>query len=236
MRQNGRRPDEMRPIEFLRNFNDRPAGSVLVSFGLTRVLCTAVVEDGVPPFLAGGPQGWLTAEYSMLPGATERRKPREGRTGKPDSRSLEISRLIGRSLRTVVDLKAFRDKTIWLDCDVLRADGGTRTAAISGAYVALLDAIDGMRSRPQGKPVTAGLAAVSVGVVGGRVLLDLDYQEDSKAQVDLNVILTSAGRFVELQGTAETEPFDDAQLQEMLGLARSGIAAIQAAQEHARAT
>jgi len=236
MRSDGRRPDEMRPVEFLRGFNERPPGCVLASFGRTRVLCTAVVEDGVPPFLVGSAKGWLTAEYSMLPASTERRKAREGRTGKPDSRSLEISRLIGRALRTVVDLKAFREKTIWLDCDVLQADGGTRTVAVSGAYLALLDAVDGMRAKPAGRPVLGALAAVSVGVVGGRALLDLDYEEDSNAEVDLNVIMTDGGRFVEIQGTAESEPFDGARLEEMLGLARDGVAAVLAAQRRARAT
>ncbi len=224
MRPDGRREDELRPITFERHFSDTPAGSVVVCYGRTKVLCTASLEDGVPPWLQNSGQGWLTAEYGMLPASTGSRKPREGRTGKPDSRSLEISRLVGRCLRTIVDLKALRDRTIWLDCDVLRADGGTRTAAISGAYVALCDAIDSRKWKQP--PLKGSVAAVSVGIVGGRAVLDLDYAEDSKADVDLNVAMTGEASYVEVQGSAEQAPFDEAQFQEMMRLARLGIAAI----------
>jgi ribonuclease PH len=229
MRTDGRRDDELRPISFQRNFNETPAGSVLVSYGRTRVLCTACVEDGVPPWLVSQGKGWVTAEYGMLPGSTNTRKAREARIGKADSRGLEISRLIGRCMRTIVDLRAIRDKTIWLDCDVLQADGGTRTAAISGAYVALRDAIESMK--PKKWPLESSVAAVSVGVVGGRALLDLDYREDVKADVDLNVAMTGESQYVEIQGTAESAAFDDRMLQEMLRIARLGIAEITAKQQ-----
>ena len=222
MRRDGRRDDELRPITFERRFNDVPAGSVLVSYGKTRVLCTASVEDGVPPWLSNQGRGWVTAEYGMLPGSTGSRKAREARTGKVDSRGLEISRLIGRCLRGVVDLRAIPDKTIWLDCDVLQADGGTRTAAITGAWVALKDAIESRKWKRD--PLTTAIAGVSVGMVGGRAVLDLDYSEDSKADVDFNIAMTGDGDFVEVQGSAEGKPFDDASLQEMLRLARLGIA------------
>ena len=229
MRTDGRRDDELRSISFQRRFNDTPAGSVLVAYGRTRVLCTACVEDGVPKWLNNSGQGWLTAEYGMLPGSTGSRKPREARIGKADSRGLEISRLIGRCMRTIVDLRAIRDKTIWLDCDVLQADGGTRTAAISGAYVALRDAIEAMK--PKKWPLLTNVAAVSVGVVGGRPLLDLNYREDVKAEVDLNVAMNGESQYVEIQGTAESAAFDDRMLQEMLRLARLGIAEITAKQQ-----
>ncbi|MHC4957121.1 MAG: ribonuclease PH [Planctomycetota bacterium] len=224
MRHDGRREDELRPITFQRKFNDTPAGSVLVSFGQTRVLCTACVEDGVPPWLKNSGEGWVTGEYGMLPGSTGSRKSREGRTGRPDSRSLEISRLIGRALRAVVNRRCIPDKTIWLDCDVLQADGGTRTAAISGAYVALHDAISSASFKKW--PLLSGIAAVSVGVVKDRAVLDLDYKEDSRAEVDLNVVMTSESKYVEVQGSAEGEPFDEGQFSEMLSLARQGIAEI----------
>jgi ribonuclease PH len=224
MRRDGRRPDQLRPVTFERHFNDRPPGSVLVSYGRTRLLCTAVVEEGVPPFLAGSGQGWLTAEYAMLPASTDRRKAREGRTGKPDSRSLEISRLVGRALRAVVDLRALADRTLWVDCDVLQADGGTRTAAVSGAFVAVRDALAALQ--PAVNALRGSVAAASVGVVDGEPLLDLDYQEDARASVDLNVVLTGDLKYVEVQGTAESRPFDDAELRSMLALARAGIAEI----------
>jgi ribonuclease PH len=231
MRHDGRRDDELRPIRFERHFNDSPAGSVLVSYGRTRLLCTACVEDGVPHWRTSSGKGWLTAEYGMLPGSTGSRKAREARTGRPDSRSLEISRLIGRSLRMVVDLKLLRDKTVWLDCDVLQADGGTRTAAISGAYVALHDALSAIQ--PKEWPLKSSIAAVSVGVVKGRCVLDLDYKEDSSAETDLNVVMTGESKFVEIQGTAELAPFDDAELSSMLRLARLGVAEITSAQQMA---
>ncbi|MCZ6785731.1 MAG: ribonuclease PH [Planctomycetota bacterium] len=231
MRTDGRGEDELRPITFERHFNDRRPGSVLVSVGSTRVLCTACVEDGVPPWLSNSGKGWLTAEYSMLPGSTDRRKARESRIGKADSRSLEISRFIGRSFRTAVDLKALRDRTVWLDCDVLQAHGGTRTAAVTGAYVALHDALTASNIKPW--PIKTSVAAVSVGIVGGRALLDLDYKEDASASVDLNVTMTGDAEFIEIQGTAESRPFDDLALQEMLRLARLGIASITTKQQMA---
>lgn len=224
MRSDGRRDDELRPITFQRKFNDSPAGSVLVSYGRTRVLCTACVEDGVPPWLSNSGKGWVTAEYGMLPGSTNTRKAREARIGKADSRGLEISRLIGRCMRMVVDMRAIRDKTIWLDCDVLQADGGTRTAAISGAYVALRDAVEAFN--PKKWPLKTSVAAVSVGVVKGRPVLDLNYPEDVRAEVDLNVAMNGESQYVEIQGTAESAAFDDKMLQEMMRLARLGIAEI----------
>jgi ribonuclease PH len=231
MRHDGRRDDEMRPVSFQRSFTDKPGGSVLTAFGGTRVLCTAVIEDGVPPWRLNSGKGWVTGEYAMLPASTDRRKAREGRIGKADSRSLEISRLIGRSLRSVVDLKPLRDHTVWVDCDVIQADGGTRTAAISGAYVALCDALKTMKL--DSWPVRVSLAAVSVGIVGGRPILDLDYEEDSRAGVDLNVVMTGDNEYVEVQGTAESAPFSDEALQQMLRLARLGIASITTQQQMA---
>ncbi len=231
MRRDGRKDDEMRAVSFVRNFTEKPAGSVLTSFGLTKVLCTAMVEDGVPPWRISSGKGWVTGEYAMLPAATERRKAREARTGKPDSRSLEISRLIGRALRSVVDLSALRERTVWVDCDVLQADGGTRTAAISGAYIALWDALKSAKLKKW--PIKTALAAVSVGIVDGRALLDLDYPEDSAAAVDLNVVMTGEQEYVELQGTAEQDPFTGAELEDMLHLARAGIAHISSRQQAA---
>jgi len=204
---------------------------VLVSYGRTKVLCTACIEDGVPNWRSGSGQGWLTAEYGMLPGSTGSRKAREARIGKADSRSLEISRLIGRCLRMVVDLRALRDKTVWLDCDVLQADGGTRTAAISGAWVALHDAVTALDLPTW--PLKSSVAGISVGLVGGSPVLDLDYREDVRAEVDLNVAMTGEAQFIEIQGTAESAPFGDKELQEMLRLARLGIASVTMAQQMA---
>jgi len=231
MRRDGRRDDELRPITFQRHFNDTPAGSVLVSYGRTRVLCTACIEDGVPSWLSNQGRGWVTGEYGMLPGSTGSRKAREARIGKADSRSLEISRLIGRSLRSIVDLHALRDKTVWLDCDVLQADGGTRTAAISGAFVALRDALESQKFKRW--PLRSSVAGVSVGVVDGHALLDLDYGEDSRAEVDLNVVMTGEAEFVEIQGSAEAAPFSDSALQDMLRLARLGVAEVTMRQQMA---
>ncbi len=231
MRRDGRRDDELRPISFQRHFNDRPAGSVLTSYGGTRVLCTACVEDGVPPWLNNQGRGWLTGEYGMLPGSTHSRKARSSRTGRADSRALEISRLIGRVLRSAVNLKALKDKTVWIDCDVLQADGGTRTAAISGAWVALRDALESREWKQW--PLLGTVAGVSVGVVSGRTVLDLDYKEDMKADVDLNVAMTGEAQYIEIQGTGEGATFDDRQLQEMLRLARLGIAEITTKQQMA---
>ncbi|HEX5137539.1 MAG TPA: ribonuclease PH [Planctomycetota bacterium] len=224
MRPDGRADDELRPITFERHFNDHPAGSVLVSFGRTRVLCTASVEEGVPPWMERNGLGWVTAEYGMLPGSTGSRKAREGRTGRADSRALEISRFIGRCMRPVVDRKAIRDKTIWLDCDVLAADGGTRTAAVSGAYVALHDAVSALKLPSW--PLRHSVAAISAGVVKGRVVLDLNYEEDAKAEVDLNVAMTGEGHYIDVQGTAESNPFDDKTMAEIFRLARLGVAEI----------
>jgi ribonuclease PH len=233
MRPSGRRADELRTISFERNFNDSPAGSVLVSYGRTRVLCTACIEDGVPRWLQGRGRGWLTAEYGMLPGSTGNRKAREARIGKADSRGLEISRLIGRCLRSVVDLKAVKDKTIWLDCDVLQADGGTRTAAISGAFVALRDALEAKRDSWAKWPLLTTIAGVSAGVFNGEVVLDLDYAEDSKADVDCNIAMTGESQLVEIQASAEGAPFDETTMQEMLRLCRLGIADITRMQHQA---
>ena len=231
MRSDGRGNDELRPISFQRHFNDQPAGSVIVAYGNTKVLCTACIEEGVPPWLVNSGKGWVTGEYGMLPGSTSSRKARADRTGKADSRSLEISRFIGRCMRAIVDRRAIRDRTIWLDCDVLQADGGTRTAAVSGAYVALRDALE--VAKPAKWPLTTSIAAVSVGMLGGKAVLDLDYREDSRADVDLNVAMTGEAAFVEIQGTAESAPFEDSALQEMLRLARLGIASVTAKQQMA---
>jgi ribonuclease PH len=224
MRPDGRADDELRPIAFQRHFNERPQGSVLVSYGNTKVLCTALVEEGVPPWMSSNGLGWVTAEYGMLPGSTTSRKAREGRIGKTDSRALEISRFIGRCMRAIVDRKAIRDKTVWIDCDVLQADGGTRTAAVSGAYLALHDALTAIK--PSTWPLRGSVAAISAGLIKGRAILDLNYDEDSRAEVDLNIAMTGEGKFIDIQGTAESQPFDDKALLEMLRLARLGVAEI----------
>jgi ribonuclease PH len=235
-RSNNRAPDQLRPISFERNFTRYAEGSVLVSFGATRVLCTASVEEGVPPFLRGQGKGWVTAEYSMLPRATQTRSPREAARGKQGGRTHEIQRLIGRALRAVIDFEKLGERTVVLDCDVLQADGGTRTAAITGAWVALADAID--RLTAAGKlaqtPLRDSVAAVSVGIVAGEARLDLDYAEDSGAAVDMNIVMTGDGRFVELQGTAEDEPFTDAELDAMRELGRQGCRQLTVLQRAAR--
>lgn len=237
MRHDGRRADELRPVRIERGFTEYAEGSVLVSFGRTRVLCTASVEESVPPFLKGTGQGWVTAEYGMLPRATHTRTPREAAKGKQGGRTLEIQRLIGRSLRAVVDLVALGERQIVLDCDVLQADGGTRTAAITGAWVALADACDALVARGvlSASPVRDQVAAVSVGLVGGEALLDLDYAEDSTCDTDMNVVMTGAGGFVELQGTAEHGAFDRSALETLLALAEKGIGELLAAQRESRA-
>jgi ribonuclease PH len=224
LRQDGRRADQLRPVSVTRDYLRHPEGSVLVEFGDTKVICTASVEDKVPPFLKGRGQGWVTAEYGMLPRSTDTRTQRE-RTG-PSGRSQEIQRLIGRSLRTVIEMAKLGERTIWVDCDVIQADGGTRTAAITGAFVAVADAL-GRLVKPGGlasPPIRDCVAAISVGMVGGRPVLDLHYAEDSTAEVDMNVVMTGAGAFVEVQGTAEHEPFTKERLDEMLVLAGGGIA------------
>lgn len=237
MRHDGRRTDELRPVRIERGFTEYAEGSVLVSFGRTRVLCTASVEESVPPFLKGTGQGWVTAEYGMLPRATHTRTPREAAKGKQGGRTLEIQRLIGRSLRAVVDLASLGERQIVFDCDVLQADGGTRTAAITGAWVALADACDALVARGvlSASPVRDQVAAVSVGLVGGEVLLDLDYAEDSTCDTDMNVVMTGAGGFVELQGTAEHGAFDRSALEAMLALAEKGIGELLAVQRESRA-
>lgn len=223
-RADGRQPGELRPVRIRRRYTTSPHGSVLIEMGATRVFCTAMVEQGVPKFLFNSDQGWLTAEYGMLPGSTPTRKPRETGTN-VDGRSVEIRRLIGRAMRAAVNLKAFAGHTIWLDCDVLQADGGTRTAAITGAYVALADAVAWMRRQnlTRAEPLTAMVAAVSVGVLAGQPVLDLPYAEDAAADVDMNIVMTDRGEFIEVQGTAEHGAFGDAALAGMLDLAKGGI-------------
>lgn len=225
MRPSNREANQLREIKITRNYTNHAEGSVLVEFGQTRVLCTASVVDGVPRFIKGKGQGWITAEYGMLPRATHTRNDREASRGKQGGRTLEIQRLIGRALRGCVDLKVLGENTITLDCDVLQADGGTRTAAITGACVAMKDALDWMvaREKIRKKPAFNYIAAVSVGVYRGQAVLDLDYAEDVLAETDMNVVMNEAGHFIEVQGTAEDGSFDRNQLNDMLGLAESGI-------------
>ena len=232
LRADGRTPDQARPLSFERDFTEMAAGSVLVSFGRTRVLCTASVEDDVPRWLRGTPKGWVTAEYSMLPGSTSERANREAAKGKQSGRTQEIQRLIGRSLRTVTRLELLPNVQITVDCDVLQADGGTRTAAICGGYVALHDAISRLvHAGTIGEHALSDLvAAVSVGIIDGIPMLDLPYEEDSRADTDMNVVMTGAGRFVEVQGTAEKEAFTREELDQLLELATTGITEIHAAQ------
>jgi len=225
MRSNGRGDGELRRVTVTRKFTRHAEGSVLVEFGDTKVICTASVEDSVPPFLRGKGSGWVTAEYSMLPRATHTRSSREAAKGKIGGRTHEIQRLIGRSLRAVIDLAALGERSIHIDCDVIQADGGTRTASITGAYIALVDAVNWLMEQGTllATPLREAVAAVSVGVVGGEVLLDLDYSEDSTAEVDMNFVVTSSGRFVEVQGTAEAEPFTLEQMDAMRSVALDGI-------------
>jgi ribonuclease PH len=234
-RSDGRAPDQLRPVVIQRGWLDQAEGSVLVEFGRTRVLVAASVTEGVPRWRKGSGLGWVTSEYAMLPRATNDRNDRESVRGKIGGRTHEISRLIGRSLRAVIDYAALGENTIVLDCDVLRADGGTRTASITGAYVALADAVDWLRQRHLlvGEPLIGSVAAVSVGLVDGVPLLDLAYDEDSVADVDLNVVATGDGRLVEVQGTAEGEPFDRSQLDALLDLALAGCADLTAHQQAA---
>ena len=228
MRVDGRQPDDLRPVRFERDFTEFAAGSVLVSMGRTRVLCTASVEERVPPWMRGKGTGWVTAEYSMLPGSTSERTDREVNRGKPSGRTQEIQRLIGRSLRAVTDMAVVGERQVIVDCDVLQADGGTRTASICGAYVAAHDAFSRLvaAGRITAHPMPTACAAVSVGVVDAVALLDLDYSEDVRAEVDMNVVMTSEGRYVEVQGTAEGLPFTRAELDDLLGLAEHGIATL----------
>ena len=229
-RPSGRRPDELRELTIEPDYLEQASGSALISFGKTKVLCTASLEDGVPRWLSGGGRGWLTAEYSMLPASTGQRTQREASTGRQKGRTVEIQRLIGRALRAVADLEALGERTLWLDCDVLQADGGTRCAGISGAYVAARRALDHVGL---GRALADSVAAVSVGIVEGTPLLDLDYLEDSSAEVDVNVVMAGDGRLIEVQATAERAPLDRAQLDELLDLAAGGIEEIGAAQQDA---
>lgn len=237
LRADGRALDQLRPVRLTRGYTRHAEGSVLVEFGSTKVICTASIEDRVPPFLKGKGQGWLTAEYGMLPRATHTRSDREAARGKQSGRTQEIQRLIGRSLRSVFDLGLLGERTLHLDCDVLQADGGTRTASITGAFVAAHDAVRWLLDREaiERTPVLDFVAAVSVGMVGGAALLDLDYGEDSGCETDMNVVMTGRGGFVEVQGTAEGQPFSSAQLQSMLSLAAQGIGQLVAAQKDALA-
>jgi ribonuclease PH len=230
VREDGRRTDELRPLGLEVDFLDNPQGSALISVGKTRVLCTASIEEGVPRWLKGAGRGWMTAEYGLLPASTGERTSREASSGRQKGRTVEIQRLIGRSMRAVTDLEALGERTLWLDCDVLQADGGTRCAAISGAYVAARRALDKLGL---GRALTDAVAAVSVGIVEGEALLDLDYSEDSSAEVDVNVVMSGDGRLIEVQATAEGERFSRDQLDEVLDLAESGIAQIMDAQREA---
>ncbi|MEK9626413.1 MAG: ribonuclease PH [Gammaproteobacteria bacterium] len=236
-RSEDRSSDELRPVRFTRAFTRHAEGSVLVEFGHTRVLCTASVEERVPRFLHGSQQGWITAEYGMLPRATGERTAREAARGKQGGRTLEIQRLIGRSLRAAVDLKSIGERTITLDCDVLQADGGTRTASITGAWVALADALETLhrQGRLERMPELRQIASVSVGIKNGEALLDLDYAEDSTADTDMNFVMNDQGGFIEVQGTAEHAAFSQSEMQAMTALAVTGIAQLMALQSAARA-
>ncbi|HSP51752.1 MAG TPA: ribonuclease PH [Cryobacterium sp.] len=226
VRVDGRTNDQLRPVTIERGWSDQAEGSALISFGRTKVLCTASFTNGVPRWMAGKGKGWVTAEYSMLPRSTNSRMDRESVKGRIGGRTHEISRLVGRSLRAVVDMKALGENTIVIDCDVLQADGGTRTAAITGAYVALADALEWGREKKflsqKAQPLTDSVAAISVGIVGGKPMLDLAYTEDSRAETDMNVVVTGRGLFVEVQGTAEAAPFDRTELNSLLDLALAG--------------
>jgi ribonuclease PH len=237
VRPSGRAPDELRPIRITRGFTHHAEGSVLIEFGGTRVLVTASVDDGVPSFLRGKGEGWVTAEYGMLPRATHTRSPREAARGKQGGRTLEIQRLIGRSLRAVVDMRALGERTVTLDCDVLQADGGTRTAAITGAYVALADAMETLvrRRALAVSPLHGQVAAVSVGIVDGVPVVDLDYTEDSSAETDMNVVMNNGGGFIEVQGTAEGHAFRRHELDELLNLAATACGQLFAVQAEALA-
>ena len=232
LRHDGRHPNQLRPVSFVRDFTEFAAGSVLVSFGRTRVLCTASANEDVPRWMKGKGKGWVTAEYSMLPGATPDRNDREAAKGKQKGRTVEIQRLIGRALRAVADMEALGERTLWLDCDVLQADGGTRCASITGAWIAASRALDRFGlSKALPRPV----AAVSVGIVGGEPLLDLDYEDDSSAETDMNVVMTGDAELVEVQATAERDPFSRELLDRLLDLAAGGIAELTAAQHEAAA-
>lgn len=231
----GRRPEQLRPVEMTLGFMPNAEGSCLVSMGDTKVICTATLETSVPRWMQGRGVGWVTAEYSMLPRSTSERVPREVNKGRPSGRTQEIQRLIGRSLRAVTDMKLLGERTVWIDCDVLQADGGTRTASITGAFVALAQAFATLEERGEltTAPLTDSVSAVSVGIVDGVPCLDLNYAEDSTAQVDMNVVMTGTGRVVEVQGTAEQGAFERSELDRLLDLATEGIVSLSAAQEKA---
>ncbi|NMM63239.1 ribonuclease PH [Clostridium sp. P21] len=225
MRIDGRKNDQIRHIKIQRNYTKYAEGSVLIESGDTKVICTASIEDKVPPFLKGKGEGWITCEYNMIPRATKARKVRDINRGKIDGRTMEIQRIIGRALRSVVDLKLIGEKTIWIDCDVIQADGGTRTASISGAFVALVDAVNKLHKQHPFNvyPIRDFVSAISVGIVGNEKMLDLCYEEDSKANVDMNVVMTDSGEFIEIQGTGEEKPFSKQDLNELLSLAEQGV-------------
>jgi ribonuclease PH len=237
MRPSNRAPDEMRHVSITRNYTKHAEGSVLVEFGDTRVLCNATVEERIPGFLRGKGEGWVTAEYGMLPRSTTSRMGREAARGRQGGRTMEIQRLIGRSLRAVTDMKLLGERSITIDCDVIQADGGTRTASITGGYVALADAVQSLRDRKiiQGNPLTGRVASVSVGIYQGIPVLDLDYPEDCNAETDMNVVMNDTGDFIEVQGTAEGHPFNRDELNAMLALAEKGISELLASQEAALA-
>ena len=224
-RLDGRRRDQIRPVKVTRNFTKHAEGSVLIEMGDTKVICTASIEEKVPPFLKGKGAGWVTAEYAMLPRATHDRSPRESVKGKQGGRTLEIQRLVGRALRAVIDTGRLGERTIWIDCDVIQADGGTRTASITGSFIALADAVGVLKKKDLIKvnPLTDYLAAISIGKVGGQVMVDLAYEEDSHAEVDLNLVMTGAGQYVEVQGTAEKTPFNKKDMDEFLDLGWGAI-------------
>jgi ribonuclease PH len=225
MRHDGRAPQDLRPVTIQRGYIEHAEGSVLIEVGKTRVICTVTVEEKVPPFLKGKGEGWITAEYAMLPRATGQRNQREVTRGKQGGRTMEIQRLIGRSLRSVIDMKRLGERTLWVDCDVIQADGGTRTSAITGAFVAMVDAMQRLRANGQidRLPITDYLAATSVGIIDGVPMLDLAYVEDSRAGVDMNLVMTGSGGLVEVQGTGEGGPFTRAQMDELMALAEGGI-------------
>jgi ribonuclease PH len=225
MRPSQRAPDELRPVRITRNYTKHAEGSVLVEFGDTRVLCNATIEERIPPFLKGKGEGWVTAEYGMLPRSTNSRMNREAARGRQGGRTMEIQRLIGRSLRAVMDMKALGERSITIDCDVIQADGGTRTASITGGYVALVDAVVSLLDKKilKKNPITGQVASVSVGIYQGTPVLDLDYPEDCSAETDMNVVMNGSGDFIEVQGTAEGHPFNQGELDAMLTLARQGI-------------
>lgn len=233
MRIDGRKNEGLRPIKLTRNYTKYAEGSVLIEMGETKVLCNASIEEKVPPFLKGSGEGWITAEYNMLPRSTQSRKPRDIAKLKIDGRTMEIQRLIGRALRSVVDLKALGEKTIWIDCDVIQADGGTRTASISGAFVALVDAVNRLHKNQPFKvfPIRSFVGAVSVGILNDEKIADLCYEEDSKAKVDMNIVMTDSGEFIEVQGTGEESPFSRKDLDELLSLGERGVKHIIQAQK-----